>query len=206
VKNAPTPTNGTTTLWDTEVTGFEVRVYAGGTRSFFLNYRLNGSETRYTIGKWPDWWVEAARDEARTQRKRMRREAATMRDLIDRYMADHLGPMRTCSEYDKRAEGKRAKFIGKCLGLTTKVGDVHDGDIERIHRAITAKGIPSKPTAAIELIEGLRKSRKKGAQWVFAGQKPGEPLQQLWRSAQGCRSHAAPLSSEAATKSVYSRT
>jgi Arm DNA-binding domain len=71
VKNAPTPTNGTTTLWDTEVTGFGVRVYAGGTRSFFLNYRLNGSETRYTIGKWPDWSVEAACDEARTQRKRI---------------------------------------------------------------------------------------------------------------------------------------
>jgi integrase len=40
---------------------------------------------------------------------------------------------------------------------------------------------PPLTPPAIELIDGLRKSRKKDARWVFAGQKAGEPLQQLWR-------------------------
>jgi hypothetical protein len=51
-----TPVSGAKTLWDTEVKGFGVRIFAptarhaNGLRSFFLNYRVNGVERRITIG------------------------------------------------------------------------------------------------------------------------------------------------------------
>jgi hypothetical protein len=79
-----------------------VRVHAGGTKSFFLNYRFNGVERRYTIGCWPLWSLDAAREEARSKRreidagrdpaieKRDRREAPTVQELADRYIRDHL--------------------------------------------------------------------------------------------------------------------
>ena len=87
---------------DPKATGFGVRSYPGGGRSFFIDYRLNGRQRRYTIGPFPRWSAEAARDEAKKLRKdidrgvdpagdkRARRTAPTVQDLIDRYVADHL--------------------------------------------------------------------------------------------------------------------
>src|SRR5262245_27604700 len=103
IDNEAAPAKGAITLWDTEVTGFGARIFAPskrhpkGARSFFLNYRIDGVERRYTIGSRPEWSVEAARDEAKEQRrlidqnqdptatKRERREAATIQDLVERY-------------------------------------------------------------------------------------------------------------------------
>src|SRR4051812_21545645 len=96
------PQTGSSTTWDSEIRGFGVRVYAGGTRSFFLNYRVDGRERRYTIGGYPLWSTEAARRRAKELRKyidagldparvkREQREAPTVQDLIERYTADHL--------------------------------------------------------------------------------------------------------------------
>src|SRR6516165_4677499 len=90
------------TVWDTEVKGFGLRASRGGAKSFFINYRIEGREGRHTIGRYPTWSVEAAREEAKALRhridrgedpardKRERREAATVQDLIDRYIEEHL--------------------------------------------------------------------------------------------------------------------
>src|SRR5262245_47813375 len=53
--------------------GFGVRVTAGGTRSFVLNYRVAHREGRLTIGRWPDWSVPMAVKEARTRRQQVDR-------------------------------------------------------------------------------------------------------------------------------------
>jgi integrase len=45
--------------------GLGVVVTAGGAKSFILNYRFNGRQRRYTIGRWPEWSVVAAVREAR---------------------------------------------------------------------------------------------------------------------------------------------
>ena len=82
---------------DPKATGFGVRSYPGGGKSFFIDYRLNGRQRRYTIGPFPRWSAEAAREEAKKLRKeidrgvdlagdkRERRTAPTVQDLIDRY-------------------------------------------------------------------------------------------------------------------------
>ena len=82
---------------DPKATGFGVRSYPGGGKSFFIDYRLNGRQRRYTIGPFPRWSPEAAREEAKKLRKeidrgvdlagdkRERRTAPTVQDLIDRY-------------------------------------------------------------------------------------------------------------------------
>src|SRR5262249_47616532 len=87
---------------DPKATGFGVRSYLGGGRSFFIDYRLHGRQRRYTIGPFPRWSAEAARERAKELRrqidrgedpagdKRARRTAPTVQDLIERYIADHL--------------------------------------------------------------------------------------------------------------------
>src|SRR5882757_7869885 len=110
IDSIPAPAKGAITCWDNDpkARGFGVRIFAptrqnpAGVRSFFINYRIDGVERRHTIGKFPTWSVTAARSEAQELRKRVdrgedpasdkreRREAATVGDLIDRYVKDHL--------------------------------------------------------------------------------------------------------------------
>lgn len=155
VRDVPAPAKGAVTYWDNDpkATGFGIRVYAGGSKSFFINYRIDGRERRYTIGPFPRWSVTAARDQAKELRrdidqgtdpagqKRERREAPTVQDLIDRYIADHL-PKKTVGEQRIEDEKKMLAEIGVKLGKHTKVADVHDGDIRDMHRKITESGRP----------------------------------------------------------------
>src|SRR3954454_22011302 len=60
--------------------GFGVRVTAGGSRAFILNYRLRGREHRYTIGAWPDWSALKAVREARELRQRVDRGENPLED------------------------------------------------------------------------------------------------------------------------------
>jgi integrase len=155
----PAPAPGTKTLWDSEVKGFGVRIFAPtarnsrGARSFFLNYWLDGVERRYTIGDRSAWSPEAARAAARDLRRRIdrgedpaidkreRRDAPTVNDLIDRYVEDHL-PKKS-SNANRVADDKRMLAgIGAELGYARKVADIHFGDIEALHKRVTASGRP----------------------------------------------------------------
>lgn len=89
-------------IFDDGVLGFALLVYRSGSKAFALSYRVNGRQRRYTIGRWPDWSVVAARDRAAELRREIeagsdpvgRRQAAleapTISDLIDRYIVEHV--------------------------------------------------------------------------------------------------------------------
>ena len=133
---------------DRKATGFGVRSYAGGGKSFFIDYRIDGRQRRITIGPFPRWSADAARERAKELRKqidrghdpagakRERRTAPTVQDLIDRYIADHL-PKKSSEATRVADEKKMLAEIGKHLGKYTKVADVHGGDIGEMHRKIS---------------------------------------------------------------------
>jgi integrase len=146
---------GTAMWWDDDpkATGFGVRSYPGGSKSFFIDYRLSGRQRRYTIGPFPRWSAEAARERAKELRrgidqgqdpagsKRERRTAPSIQDLIDRYIADHL-PKKSAVERRVKDEKIMLAEIGAKLGKHTKVADIHSGDIADMHRRITESGRP----------------------------------------------------------------
>jgi integrase len=133
---------------DPKATGFGVRSYPGGSKSFFVDYRIHGRQRRITIGPFPRWSAEAARERAKELRKaidcgldpagskRERREAPTVQDLIDRYIEDHL-PKKSADKSRVADENRMLAEIGRQLGKHTKVADVHGGDIAEMHRRIT---------------------------------------------------------------------
>jgi hypothetical protein len=102
VKGLKPPAKGARWEWDSELTGFLLRIFAPtkvhpkGARTFYLSYWLRGGERRYRIGSWPDWSVTAARAEAKAIRQRVDRgedpatvrrelrDAPTMQDLWER--------------------------------------------------------------------------------------------------------------------------
>lgn len=51
--------------WDSEMSGFGIRLYATGKKSFVLSYRINGKKTLYTIGQYGKITLEQARELAR---------------------------------------------------------------------------------------------------------------------------------------------
>ena len=151
--------------WDDHpaATGFGIRSYAGGSKSFFIDYRLHGRHRRYTIGPFPRWSAEAAREEAKKLRKRIdqgvdpagdkraRRTAPTIQDLIDRYIEDHL-PKKTITGPRLNDEKRMLTEIGDKLGKHTRVADIHDGDIEVMHRKISNSiGRSGKPRIMAEV-------------------------------------------------------
>jgi integrase len=89
-------------IFDTEVIGFAVRVQSSGARTFTIDYRHAGRQRRMNIGRWPEWSVTAARERAKELRRAIDegrdplavredfREAPRVKDLIDRYIAEHL--------------------------------------------------------------------------------------------------------------------
>jgi integrase len=155
VKNATAPAKGATTIWDSAIKGFGVRVFAptprhpGGARSFFLNYRVAGVERRLTLGDHPTWSALAARAEAKELRKRIdrgedpardrreRREAPTVADLAERYRVEHLPGKAATSRTADWA--MIVKEILPALGAR-KVADVHQGDITALHKRISDSG------------------------------------------------------------------
>jgi integrase len=157
LKTQPAPERGARLVWDSELTGFAVRLFAptkahpAGARTFIVSYWLNGAERRFRIGSWPDWSVTAARAEAKAIRQRVdrgedpagqrrdRREAATMADLAERYRAEHLPRKAKQSQHD---DGVMIGHILGKLGAERRVGEVHHGDIVALHRAITDTGHP----------------------------------------------------------------
>src|ERR1700722_3494722 len=109
VKGLPLPVRGNRVFYDDVVSGFGCRVTAAGARAFVLNYRRrsDGVERRYTIGSYPEWTVEGAREEAKTLRRsidsggdpvgdlRAQRDAPTVERRF--CLLEHMPQRRVCS-------------------------------------------------------------------------------------------------------------
>ena len=200
VKTAKAPAKGTVSIWDSEVKGFGLRIFAPtrrhpeGARSFFLNYRALGVERRLTIGEYPTWSALAARNEARDLRKRIdrgedpalekreARKAPTVADLAERYRAEHL-PRKAPSS--QKADWQMIeREILPVLG-ERKVADVHHGDMVALHGEITTSCQPgsskSRPLGCEQNVRSLAQAdgrRKQALERRGAGQPvPGRRAQ-----------------------------
>ena len=124
-------------------TGFRVCVTSAGRRSFGLKYRAHGLERYYTIGESPTWSVLAAIRESMKLRRRIdkdgdplgerkeNREAATVRELCQRFREEHIESLRPSTRRDYTA---LVAIIDRELG-TQKIKAVERAHIVKMHRA-----------------------------------------------------------------------
>lgn len=164
------PTRGSTLVRDTEVTGFGIRVQAPtrltpqGKRTFYFNYHAHANERRITIGQWPTWTCEAARERAKELRKavdrgedpavekRERREAPTIKDLAERYKRDHL-PNKSEHSQTEDARTIDTRILPR-LGNRLVV-DVHQGDAIALHKHVTDNHGPVRANRVIAVLSKM---------------------------------------------------
>jgi integrase len=199
VDSIPAPATGSITKWDGETKGFGVRITAGGARSFFINYRVDGIERRHSIGRRPTWSAEAARDEAKELRRRIdqggdpaaekreRREAPTIQDLVDRYLEEHLLTLAPREHPDQR---RMLAEIAEHLGKDTKVAVIHHGDVTAMHRRITESGRPVRANRIVGVASkaftlSLRPRAGEDASWRDAAM--GNPCKGVARNREEAR-------------------
>lgn len=135
-------------VWDAEIPGFGVRISPRGRRSFLFRYRVGGGrrgrDREPVIGVYgaltPDearkiaraWAAEVAAGGDPAQTRAQVRDAPTMSEVFDRYLAEH-------AELHKKPasviEDRRviATFLRPELGAM-KVGEVTRAAVSRLHR------------------------------------------------------------------------
>jgi len=135
-------------LWDAEVKGFGVRVQRGGSKSYIVHYRVGSGRgaplRKLTIGKHgAPWTPEQARGEAKrllgmvesgadpAADKLARKEAPTVADLAERFLAEHAEAKRkisTATEYRRLLRRIILPVLGK-----QKVVDLTRQDVGKLH-------------------------------------------------------------------------
>jgi hypothetical protein len=87
-------------IWDDELPGFGLRIFASGKRSYLIQYRSAGRSRRYTIGHHGVWTPELARKEAKVQlgrvaqgdnpaeERQLDHKAITVKELCELYLND----------------------------------------------------------------------------------------------------------------------
>lgn len=154
--DAATPNGRDYVIWDTELPGFGLRVFASGKRSYVLQYRSLGRSRRYTIGLHGVWTPETARLEAKAQLGRIARgdnpaeerqldhQALTVKQLCDLYQADlEAGLILGKGGRPKRATtiytdlGRIKRHIVPLLG-TRRVKDLARADATKLLKDVMA--------------------------------------------------------------------
>ena len=133
--------------WDTEVTGFGLRLYPSGKKSFVVTYRVRGKQRFMTLGPYGVLTLHQARFKSREILARARlgedpsgqrleeRRAPSMKDLAVRYMKEHALVYKKpkTAKTDQRTWDR---LILKRLGRR-KVKDVTREEIASLHSSLS---------------------------------------------------------------------
>ncbi|HUZ47304.1 MAG TPA: site-specific integrase, partial [Terriglobia bacterium] len=181
VKNLTAPKVGSRIFWDSELKGFGVRITAAGVISFILDYRVNGRQRRYTIGRNPEWTSEAARTEAASlkpriskgydplQEKERARGEPTIAELAEEYLERHSIPNKRAGSL--RNDRQMLEGIVKPRLGKLRVAAVGRRDIENLHQSL--KATPYQANRVLALVSHMF---GKAIEWKWAAGNPARGI------------------------------
>src|SRR5947209_17402 len=157
------PAAGNRIQYDDEIPGFGARITSNGVVSFILNYRVQGRERRYTIGRHPELTALAARERAIQLRGKIldgidplqqRIEASnepTMDDLARDYIERYAKPHKRASSLRNDRQMLERIILPKLKAL--RVRAVTRRDIETLHHSL--KETPYRANRVLALLSKM---------------------------------------------------
>lgn len=151
-------------VWDSDVSGFGVRVYPSGKKAYLVQYRSGKRTRRYTIGAHGVLTADEARIEAKrllgdvargedpSGSKQARMQAPTVSALCDRFLTEyaerHCKPS-TLRDYSSSIR----RFVKPTFGLML-IDEVSRADVAALHLKISEK-TPYQANRVMALISKL---------------------------------------------------
>ncbi len=135
-------------IWDTEVMGFGLRVYPGGSKTYIIKYRAQGRQRIFKVGHSDKYTVDEARARARKklvevddgidpmEEKLKQKNKPTIEELTETYMNLHASKKKSGHEDKRRIERYILPAFGKRL-----VENITPIDIETEFNRIGTKSI-----------------------------------------------------------------
>ena len=165
-------------IWDTEITGFCIRIYPTGKKTYFLQYRNSDRETKFIkLGVHGNVTTEQAREAAKVLALRISTGedpsikplpkvlTPTIEDLAEKYLKLHAeNEKRPKSVKEDRAMLKN--YILKTFG-NRKVDSITFEDIQALHVSLNAKPILSNRIMSL-----LHKMFNLSVQWRMRTDNP----------------------------------
>ncbi len=165
-------------IWDTEVTGFCVRIYPTGRKTYFFQYRNPYKETKFIkIGVHGNITTEQAREKA-TQlalkvsagedpsvKNPLKPISSTIKDLTEKYLKLHAETEKR-SKSIKEDKSMLKNYILKEFG-TRKVETITLEDIQTLHASLHKKKVRSNRILAL-----LHKMFNLAVQWRWRADNP----------------------------------
>jgi integrase len=147
-------------VWDTDLKGFGVRVSPAGTKTFTLKYRLASGRVRWkTLGRVGTVALEQARDYAKDDigivarggdplgTTDTARDALTVADVAERFLADYVGPRKKASTlrlYRLALDGHIVPRLG-----SVPIAEVTTDDAVKLHDRLRATPILANRVLAV---------------------------------------------------------
>jgi integrase len=166
--DALTPGERVSIVYDTELTGFGVRITPAGSKSWIVEYRPGGGRKsatrRMTLAPTTMLTAHEARKKARdllaaarlgddpAGKRRKNREVSTFRDFAERYLSEEAEIKlkgRTVANYRIYFRKHAVPRIG-----ALKLNAVSKADIARLHRSI-GQAMPATANRVVEVISSL---------------------------------------------------
>lgn len=147
------------TVWDSEIRGFGIRVWASGSKVFTFKYEQRCKQHWITLGKFGELTFEQAKKKALKLRLQVTdgqkpgeeaqatRKALTVSELCDRFIAEHVDvktKASTAREYRRTIE----RDIRPALG-DLKVREVSPKDLHALHHKLSSAPIQANRTLAV---------------------------------------------------------
>jgi integrase len=149
-------------LWDADLSGFGLRIYPTGKKSFILNYRHNGRMRLITIGQYGAITLEQARNEAKKhhvgiiqgndplEERQRERAGDTVRDLCTAYIDRHAVNKKSGAEYKRRIEQHIIPAWGKL-----KASVIRRADVTALHSKIGKNNGPYEANRVLALVSSM---------------------------------------------------